>query len=100
MAFLENRFAGNYLFCLIAVEIGNFLGEGITSEPERLYLLRGMAMELQDDREQAAWSYIRALREAPANEAINRHVMRFFSARQLILRRRTHRVRIAPCEVQ
>lgn len=52
-----------------------------SAEPERAYLLRGMAYELQGEREQAAWSYIRALREAPENQAINHHVMRFFSGR-------------------
>ena len=51
------------------------------AEPERAYLLRGMAYELQGAKDRAAWSYIRALRAAPDNEAINRHVMRFFSAR-------------------
>lgn len=50
-------------------------------EPERAYLLRGMAYEMQGEREQAAWNYIRALREAPRNEAINRRVMRFFTQR-------------------
>lgn len=48
-------------------------------EPERVYLLRGIAFETQGNRERAAWNYIRALRAAPTNEVINRHVMRFFS---------------------
>lgn len=50
-----------------------------TAEPERAYVLRGMAFELQGARQQAAWSYVQALKSAPTNEAINRHVMRFFT---------------------
>jgi len=48
-------------------------------EPERVYLLKGMAFEAQGKLQHAAWSYIQALNAAPANEAINHHVMQFFS---------------------
>ena len=48
-------------------------------EPERVYLLKGMAFEAQGKLQHAAWSYIQALNAAPANKAINHHVMQFFS---------------------
>ena len=50
-------------------------------EPERVHLLTGMAYEMRGDLQKAAWSYIQALKAAPTDEAINRHVMHFFSAR-------------------
>ena len=65
-------------------EVANALADLDTSlrfahpEPERVYLLRGVAYEIRGDRERAAWNYIRALNAAPTNETINLHVMRFF----------------------